>query len=583
MWMKSSWSSGLTAPRKTGKTDALAVPAAAEIHSDFLYLTFAASALSLISFLWFAHRGEILLYGDAVAHINIARRIFDSQTPGLHGLGTVWLPLPHLLMLPFIVSDAAWQSGMGGSFVSMAAYVVGTLGIFRLCGLAGSSLSFLSSALRRNLPIAGWVAAAVYAGNANLLYLQATAMTESLSLALAVWAMVYYCEFAAGLRRSARSESSDEEKLAAIRTPAASLRNCGLVLTAGMLTRYDHWALALVIGLAVAAQIYIASRWQSASARAVWRRSLAKFILICAIAPVGWLGYNFVNYGNAFEFANGPYSAKAIAQRSAREGNPPHPGERNLHVASLYFFESAKLNLAPGRWALPFLLCAVVGSILLIRAGYYGLTFMLWLPFFFYSFSIAYGNVPIFLPGWWPFSYYNARYGLELLPAFTVFTGLTVWFAAHIFTRRIWNALVVAGIIGLLAVGYAQSWRSVPITLREARANSSTRIPFEESVAAQLRQLPADSTLLMFTGDHPGALQRAGIHLRQVVMESNHPQWENALTRPAAAADYVVAMRGDPVWQAVEKNPQGLTPVAIVRTTGQPEATLYRTKQGTSQ
>src|SRR5437588_1255950 len=89
-----------------------------------------ASCISLIAFLHFFRRGEILLYGDAVAHLNIARRAFDSRTPGLLQLGTVWLPLPHLLMIPFLLSDRAWQSGLGGSIPSMVAYVSGVLGIF---------------------------------------------------------------------------------------------------------------------------------------------------------------------------------------------------------------------------------------------------------------------------------------------------------------------------------------------------------------------------------------------------------------------------------------------------------------------
>src|SRR5438876_7154737 len=91
-----------------------------------------ASVVSVASFFYYFHRGELLLYGDAVAHINIARRVFDSQTPGLLQLGTVWLPLPHLLMIPFIFSDAMWRSGAGGSIPSMIAYVLGVVGIFRL-------------------------------------------------------------------------------------------------------------------------------------------------------------------------------------------------------------------------------------------------------------------------------------------------------------------------------------------------------------------------------------------------------------------------------------------------------------------
>ncbi|MGH9651613.1 MAG: hypothetical protein ACRD3I_14240, partial [Terriglobales bacterium] len=56
-----------------------------------------AAAASLLAFVYVLRRDELLLYGDAVAHLNIARRVFDSRTPGLLQLGTVWLPLPHLL------------------------------------------------------------------------------------------------------------------------------------------------------------------------------------------------------------------------------------------------------------------------------------------------------------------------------------------------------------------------------------------------------------------------------------------------------------------------------------------------------
>ncbi len=95
-------------------------------------LAWVTACVSIFSFLFYLRRGEVLLYGDAVAHINIARRVFDSRTPGLLQLGTVWLPLPHLLMIPFLLSKSLWQSGAGGSIPSMAAYVFGTLGIFRL-------------------------------------------------------------------------------------------------------------------------------------------------------------------------------------------------------------------------------------------------------------------------------------------------------------------------------------------------------------------------------------------------------------------------------------------------------------------
>ena len=78
---------------------------------EVVRLVWLAIFVSVFSFLFYYRHGDLLLYGDAVAHINIARRVFDSKTPGLLQLGTVWLPLPHLLIMPFIVSKQMWQAG----------------------------------------------------------------------------------------------------------------------------------------------------------------------------------------------------------------------------------------------------------------------------------------------------------------------------------------------------------------------------------------------------------------------------------------------------------------------------------------
>ena len=89
---------------------------------------------SLSSVFYYAQRGEILMHGDATAHINIARRVFDSLTPGPLQLGTVWLPLPHLLMIPFIYSRQILAERRGWLDPVDVAYVLGVLGIVRLVG-----------------------------------------------------------------------------------------------------------------------------------------------------------------------------------------------------------------------------------------------------------------------------------------------------------------------------------------------------------------------------------------------------------------------------------------------------------------
>ena len=106
---------------------------------ETMLVVWLAGVVALISFFSYLRYGDVLLYGDAVAHINIARRVFDSRTPGLLQLGTVWLPLPHLLMIPFLLSDGWWRSGIGGSIPSLIAFVLGAAGIFRLVRGALSS------------------------------------------------------------------------------------------------------------------------------------------------------------------------------------------------------------------------------------------------------------------------------------------------------------------------------------------------------------------------------------------------------------------------------------------------------------
>src|ERR1700723_1622769 len=110
---------------------AKAEPADSVWDSEVRLLASLATCVSILAFLFYYQRSEVLLYGDAIAHINIARRVFDSKTPGLLQLGTVWLPLPHLLIIPFILSKQMWQIGVGGSMPSLIGYVFAVAGMFR--------------------------------------------------------------------------------------------------------------------------------------------------------------------------------------------------------------------------------------------------------------------------------------------------------------------------------------------------------------------------------------------------------------------------------------------------------------------
>ena len=553
--------------------------------------------VSLFSFLYFLRHSDLLLYGDAVAHINIARRVFDSRTPGLLQLGTVWLPLPHVLMIPFIWSNAMWQNGTGGSIPSMIAYVFGVVGIFRLVhGMlqAGFSKEAGNEACKNPaVGVGAWAAAFAYGANPNLIYMQAAAMTESIYLALFIWSIVYFAEFICALKENDRRENEaaagreSSPRGANQISPAlqrrVGLTRCAWCLAGAELTRYDGWFLAGVMGAAVA--VIALGRWQDY----VLRRVAAKFLLGIALVPALWLAYNGVVYGNALDFANGPYSAKAIEQRVGA----PNPALHHAGVAAIYFLKSAQLNMANGNWGRFWLAAALMALIIAawkLRAQSASL-FLLWVPLVFYSFSIAYGSVPLHVYTWWPFATFNQRYGLQLLPMFAVSTGVL---AASVFLlgaggRHVWK--LVAVILALAVGSYASVWKAEPQCLAEARRNWVMRDPLNSAVQRVVTRLPRNSRFLMDLSEHVGIMEQAGIPLRQVVNNENHrvwkrpsdPEglWERALADPPRYVDFVITFDGDAVDQGANRT--NLTELIEIHATGQPHARIYAARSAPNQ
>ena len=541
--------------------------------SDIALLAWLASCISILSFLFYFKQGEVLLYGDAVAHINIARRVFDSKTPGLLQLGTVWLPLPHLLMMPFLISMRMWQSGAGGSIPSMVGYVFGVVGIFRLTRGALSGLKAPDGVARAS----AWIAALIYAANPNLMYMQSTAMGESIYLAFFVWSVTYFSEW--------------------VRGNAAALKRCGLCLAGACLTRYDGWFLAATILAVILLRALLTQRSQDARSASATPGEWVRFMLIAGAAPALWLAYNAIIYRNPLEFANGPYSAKAIELKTQGAQNPGHPGSGNPFLAGRYFLKAAQNNVASREWLergwILLTIAAAFASILLYRReAWRRLVSFTWplaillVPIPFYALSIAYGGVPMFVPQWWPFSHYNVRYGLQLLPAFCVSIAILVSLAL----RSSWNwRLRFASVLALLSfvlASYSRVWSAGPVCLEEGQVNMRTRNQLEIQLSNWLQKLPPDATLLMYVGDHVGAVQRAGIPLSHTINEGNHRVWkqpsdpdglwERALANPKQYADYILAFEGDPVWQAVHD--LGLRELVEVHVTGQARAVLYRVR-----
>ncbi len=422
--------------------------------------------LAFAALLYCSQHNLLLLYGDAVAHLHIARRVLDSLNPGFRQLGSVWLPLPHLLLLPFVQKMAWWQSGLAGALPSMGCYVAGCVGLYRLARLW--------------LPApASAVAVLLYGLNPGLLYMQTTAMTEPLFLAEMIWASLLIAETGRALDRA------DQQRACRLLPVAA------LVLCAAVYTRYDGW-------------IYGASSWVVAAFLVAKRRrwknrvggAFLLFTTLLLVAPLLWMAYNDKQFHDPLDFLRGPYSAKAIEQRTASPGMPHYPGWHSMRVSAIYFLKAAELGAAPLEWTNRLLFAAALGTFAAIarwsRTGI-SAALLLWMPLPFYAYSIAYGSVPLFIPLWWPHSWYNTRYGMELLPAFAFCLAALAGelaSAADAFRPRTGRWVIAISLVLIFLADSVALLRSTPLVFQEAQANSKTRIPFEHALADALLRLP---------------------------------------------------------------------------------------------
>lgn len=499
---------------------------------------------------WSWQNGAILNYGDAIAHLHIARRVFDCHQPRLSQLGSVWLPLPHILMLPFVQVYAWWANGLAGTIPSVLAYLAACVGFYKL-------------ARHWLRPAAAAVALAFFALNPNLLYLQTTAMTEPLFLCEMIWIVLLLVEWRQCL-------DGDPERATRLQCWIAA------ALVAAVFTRYDGWVMALLAWTGIGLALLKRGRLRS------WAFWIASAVVVAA--PIIWFVYNAMAFGDWLEFARGPYSAKAIELRTAVHGaGPLHPGWHNPWVSLLFFLKVSEMDAAAVAWGNASLALSALGAVwgwLTQRKQAFDWALLLWLPVPFYAYSVAYGSVPIFLPVWWPHSWYNTRYGMELLPALALGVGFVaqgIVGAAREFKPRA-GVYVTALLLVLAGLNVTALLRERPLVYVEGTKNRDSRIVYDAEVPAALkeilRQRPG-AVVLMNTSVHPEFVAQTGIPLRQTINESDLSVYKDALAAPAAHAAIVLAFDGDDVACAVKAHPQELTAVRRFSEKGQPSGTLY--------
>jgi hypothetical protein len=442
-----------------------------------------------------------MVYNDAKSYMNISRAVIDNQQPGLAQIGSVWLPLTHLVKIPLIWNDWAWHSGFAGSFISMLSYVAAVVGVYLI-------------ALRlTGVRLAAIVAGAAMALNANLLYLQSTALTEPLYLGFFVWSIFFLMMY--------------------IKTSALKyMLPLAFMISLQIMIRYDGWFMAAVI----ASILFIHELW-------VRRFSLAKVVgqVLLFATPVAftcllWFGWNAIIFDDPFYFATGPYSAHSQQELIAESASGLITKGSILTSIKAYWF-------------------AVVGNVgwLVLGAGLAG-----WLVYIFTSKYKAW-RVPLMVLGglagvfifnvlalflgfsiinvpelnWGGTStvepLFNVRYGVLTLPLVAVGVGLLV-------AKWRYAAIIVISLVAFQGVAMVQE---KPITLRDGLSGSSA---FTQRGLAQSMKdsIKAQDEVLLSIGTFNPVVFESGIQLSQIVHEGVQYRWPEMLSDPAPSIRWIV-------------------------------------------
>ncbi len=468
-------------------------------------LALLAALVGLAACIWTTSNGSNLFYSDAQSHLTIARRIVDSATPGLDQLGSVWLPMPHLLLVPFSLITPLWSSGWSACLVDIGCLAVAASALYRIAARIG---------LRR----AGRLTAVVaLLANPSLLYTFTTALTEPVLIAgilacvagLARWAMV------------ARTPSGGELAVFA-----------GLPATVAMMSRYEGWALVIAGAVFV---LLVEARKGHGLRRGASRA--ACFVSVPALSAIWWFSYNWVSFGDPLEFMRGQYSAHAQQQVLLDNGLLPTKGNLGISLSS---YNWAVIETAGA----VVLIAALFGLVVLLRRELLSTTTMLAallaVSYFFSIVSLYLGQTAINNdhtnpPNWW-----NDRFALSVCPLLALLVGVLADRRGRRPVRWAVPAVILVAIIG------QNIWWAQDLPGRSAIVAEAARSQRDTAGAMQAAEFLAahyvgGSVLLDESARGNEVLPVLGIPLQQVIMRASGAPFVEAVSDPAAHAEWIFA------------------------------------------
>ncbi len=449
------------------------------------------SIISISAFVYYYQNGLSLAFSDSMSHLNIARRVVDSLTPGFAQIGSIWLPLPHLLMLATVWNNFMWHSGLSGSLISMISYVVTGVLIFKLLK------ELRVNALGR---IAG---VAIFALNPNILYLQSTAMTELLLLATMMAGAYYFFLWL---------EKSDD----------LLLIKSAFWIMLSTLVRYDGWFLLLFESIFLLLLI-----WKEKG----WKKAEGNFLAFCFLGGFGiflWVVWNWAIFGDPLYFAFGPFSAHTQQENFSVNG---------LLLTQYNMFLSTKIYTIAVEFCtgLPMLILTSVGVLWVYLnkniVGKIKLALLLFtIPFFFNIIALYFGHSILFMPHILGSGWFNVRYGVMCIPMIAIFVALLMNFKNKVFQ-------VILSIFIIVAIIFPFSYE--PVTLQDAKEGMARK-----DLRAAGHWLAGNATnpneeILISSAANDPIVFLSGFPIKRFIYEGSGKYWIESMKNPAEYATWV--------------------------------------------
>lgn len=476
------------------------------------FVTMLAIEVSILSTITAYFYDIIVAYGDAESHLNIAKRVVSSITPGLAQLGGIWLPLPHALMLPFVWFDPLWQTGLAGSIVSGMAFIVSSIYLYKFTYLLTKH------------KLASFVAFLAFASNPNILYAQSTPMTEMLLIMFFVLSTYHFTKFVL--------DRDDYYSLLA----AAFFGFCAT------LSRYDGWFLVLFEAAAIVGLYF---PWK----KRTYKEMEGKVILFATLAFIGiglWMLWDYLILGDPLYFTNSEFSAKS--QQSEWLARGELPAHNNIWTAFIYYFVTAMTNAGILVYfaAIPGLYYYLKEKVELKR---FLITAVLMVPFVFNVFTMYVGQSVVFIPSLTPTTFewtlFNVRYGLMMV-------SVVSFFFAYAFYRSGYGARVL--LISLLLfqfVLYSVGFSPI-ITLDDGvKGLSNQKVDYSE---LWMREHYDGGYVLLDDYARSISITRTKIPMQHIIYLGNKPYWDLALENPQNYVRWIIMQENDTVWKAIFDN-----------------------------